>query len=259
MATEEKVYELTSRLDTGSRVPLYEQLATAIHQGILNRVLAPGTVLPPEPEFAAHLGVSRQTVNQALTLLARRGLVTRRRGVGTFVAQPYIEQPLNQVYTFFRSLTAQGRRPSAEILGHRVTVDERASPLLGGQPNSLLIEIQRLDFVDGDPFAVDTIYLPRNYGQAIPVERLAREPLYDLLFEFCGIRVTSAEEVLQLMNVEEPEATLLDLPAGQAVFLVERLVYLDATPIELRRTLLRGDRYRFRVELQASDLVDPGR
>jgi GntR family transcriptional regulator len=254
MTTETKIYEITAHLNSASRVPLYEQLATAIHQGIQSKALSPGDVLPPEPEFAANLGLSRQTVNQALSLLARRGLVTRRRGVGTFIAEPYIEQPLNQVYTFFRSLSAQGRHPSAQILGHRIMVDDRVSMLLTGQPNGLLLEVQRLDFADGEPFAMDTIHLPRTYGQSLPVDRLAKEPLYDLLLESAGVRVNSAVETLQLMNVEEPEATLLGLHVGDAVFLVERISYAGDTAIELRTSLVRSDRYRYRVELRESDL-----
>ena len=109
--------------------------------------------------------VSRQTVNQALTTLARRGLLTRRRGVGTFIAEPYIEQPLDGLYSFIRTLSSQGRLPSTKILGYRVTIDDQASTLLTGAHAGLVFEIGRLRLVDGEPFVVETIYLPVDCGE----------------------------------------------------------------------------------------------
>jgi GntR family transcriptional regulator len=253
VTAETKLYEIASRLDPSSRVPLYEQLAQLIHQAITNNELEPGTLVPREQELAARLGLSRQTVNQALSSLARRGLVTRRRGVGTFIADAYIEQPLGHLYSFLRTLIAQGRYPTTEVLGYRVTVDERASAALTGQANGLLFELQRLRLVDGAPLAVETVYLPRECGQSLPLDRVAAEPLYDLIQEVCGLRVTNADETLRPINVEEPEASLLGLPVGEAAFLVERTGYAGDQAIELRRSIIRGDRFRFRVTLTGLD------
>lgn len=240
-----------SELDPASRTPLYEQLATAIRRAIDDGALAAGAALPPEPEMARALGVSRQTVNQALTGLARRGLVTRRRGAGTFVAAPYVEQPLGGLYSFIRTLTAQGRLPGTRLLGYRITVDERASPLLTGRADGLVYEISRLRLVDGDPFVVETIYLPVECGERLPAERLTTDVLYDLLREYCGVTVTHADETLRPVTVDRTEAALLSLTAGEPAFLVERTSYAGERPVELRASLIRGDRYRYRVRLDA--------
>ncbi len=248
------VEELAGLLDPGSRTPLYEQLEDALRSRIESGTLPPGSALPPEPELAERLGVSRQTVNQALTGLARRGAVTRRRGVGTFVASPYVEQPLDGLYSFLRTLLAQGHLPATRLLGYRITVDRHASPLLTGRPEGLIYEISRLRLVDGEPFVVETVYLDAACGQSLPHERLTHEVLYDLMRECCDIEVTHAEETLRPVTVEQPEASLLGIPVGAPAFLVERTGYAGSRAVEWRRSIIRGDRYRFRVRLEGHTL-----
>lgn len=241
-------------LQPGSRMPLYEQLAHALADAIRRGELAPGTMLPAEPDLAAQLGLSRQTVNQALVGLARRGLVIRRRHVGTIVAEPYVEQSLSGLYSFQRTLLAQGREPSTRLLGYRVTVDDEASALLTGRPDGLVWELGRLRLVDGVPFVVETVYLPEACGERLPIDRLVDEALYNLIGDVCGEVVTHAEETLRPVTLERPESALLGLPVGEPAFLVERVGYAGARPLELRRSVIRGDRYRMRVRLAGQNL-----
>ncbi|HET9017546.1 MAG TPA: UTRA domain-containing protein [Thermomicrobiaceae bacterium] len=50
---------------------------------------------------------------------------------------------------------------------------------------------------------------------------------------------------------------MLGLPVGDPAFLIERVGYVDDRPLELRRSLIRGDRYRLRVQLEGEALA-PG-
>lgn len=249
------VADIAAALDPTQPLPLYEQLARGLQRAVQSGALPPGTALPPEPELARRLGVSRQTVHQALSQLARRGVLTRRRGVGTFVAEPFIEQPLGGLYSFVRTLTAQGRRPGTRLLGQRLTVDERASPLLAGAPDALVLELSRLRLVDDEPFVLETVYLPAACADRLPREALAEAPLYELLRTRCGITVTHAEETLQPVTLTRTQAALLGLPAGAPAFLVERTGFAGEQAVELRVSLIRGDRYRFRVRLEGPDLA----
>lgn len=254
MTIDEFIQYIIGQLDSSSRIPLYEQIAQLMLSSIQNGELEPGTVLPPEPEIAEQLKVSRQTVNQALTTLARRGLLTRRRGVGTFIAEPYVEQPLDGLYSFIRTLTSQGRLPTTKILGYRVTIDDQASALLTESRDGLVFEVGRLRMVDGEPFVVETIYLPVECGERLPLERLQNEALHDLMRDICGVEVTHADETLNPVKLEPVDAALLGLTAGDPAFLVGRIGYSGDRPVEVRRSLIRGDRYRFRVRLSGAHL-----
>jgi GntR family transcriptional regulator len=246
---------LTHALAEPSRVPRYERLEQALAATIVSGVLPVGTLLPPEGPLAARIGVSRQTLNQALGGLARRGLVVRRRGIGTFVAEPFIEQPLGALYSFIRTLTAQGRAPSSRLLGQRLTHADGASRTLTGSVDGLVFEISRLRLVDGEPLVVEHVWLPPACGERIPLERLTRDVLYDVLRDVCGIEVSHAEETLQPTSLAHAEAALLGVAPGAAAFLVERIGYAGSAAVEVRRSVIRGDRYRFRAHL-AGPLAD---
>lgn len=249
------IERLSTDLDATTRVPLYEQLAGGIEQLIREHRLPPGSLLPREPDLARQLGLSRQTVNQALTGLAQRGLLIRRRGIGTFVAQQFVEQPLDTLYSFIRTLNAQGREPGTRMLGSRVTIDKSASHFLTGSADGLVHEISRLRLMDGEPIVIEEIFLPVECGGRLPAERLLTEVVYDLLRDYCDIDVTHAQESLQPITIGRTGAALLGIKPGDAVFLVERWGFAGAIPIELRRSRIRGDRYRFRVDLPGHALT----
>src|SRR5262245_21304760 len=102
---------LASALARGDRTPLAEQIAAVLETAIKGGRLAPGSVLPREPDLARRLGLGRQTFGRALAGLARRGLLVRRRGIGTFVAEPPIEQPLGHLSSFVRTFAVAGKPP----------------------------------------------------------------------------------------------------------------------------------------------------
>jgi GntR family transcriptional regulator len=249
---------LRNALASDDHSPLYEQVAAAILADIRSGLLEPGMMLPKEVELAAELGVSRQTVNQAMTSLAHRGFLVRRRGIGTFVSSAEIEQPLNNLYSFIRSVTAQDHEPGNRMLGSRATIEAPASMLLTGDPDGLLFEIGRLRLIDHEPFVVEYVYFPREIGEQVPLDRLERgELLYDLLRECVGIAISRAEETLHAVVTRRIESTLLNIPAGSPAFLVERRGFIGAQMVEFRRSLIRGDRYQFRVDLVGDSLDEP--
>lgn len=76
-------------IDRDAATPLHRQVADALRRHIAAPEYAPGAALPSETELATALGVSRQTVRQALGQLASEGLLERVVGRGTFVATPH--------------------------------------------------------------------------------------------------------------------------------------------------------------------------
>ena len=83
-----------------SKLPFYQQLYDLLHKNIVGGRWGPGDMLPSETELIDRYQVSRITVRQALALLVKDGLIYRRRGLGTFVAIPKIEQGLNRIIDF---------------------------------------------------------------------------------------------------------------------------------------------------------------
>jgi GntR family histidine utilization transcriptional repressor len=70
-----------------AETPRYVQVRQWIERQVATGYWKPGDTLPPERELAQQLGVSPLTVSRALQGLAREGIVTRKRRVGTVVAE----------------------------------------------------------------------------------------------------------------------------------------------------------------------------
>lgn len=97
-------------VDRSSPVPLHYQLAQQLEAAIADGRLAAGGLLGNEIELAARLGLSRPTVRQAIQSLVDKGLLVRRRGVGTQVLHSKVRRPL-ELSSLYDDLEAAGRHP----------------------------------------------------------------------------------------------------------------------------------------------------
>ena len=66
---------------------LYEQIISGLKRAIGDRKLAPGDALPSFRQLAEEMLVSVITVKRAYEELEREGIIFRRQGLGTFVAE----------------------------------------------------------------------------------------------------------------------------------------------------------------------------
>ena len=76
---------LTYHLDSGAKIPLYEQLYRAVRQDIMSGALKGGERLPSKRKLAAHLEISQITVETAYSQLLAEGYITSRPRSGYFV------------------------------------------------------------------------------------------------------------------------------------------------------------------------------
>ncbi len=129
--------------------------------------------------------------------------------------------------------------------------------VLTGRDDGIVFEISRVRSVEHEPLVLETIFLAPDCGERLPLDRITTEPLYALMRTNCGIDVTAAEETMQPIVVGRSEAALLGLTSGDPAFLVLRTGLAGDKAVEFRRSLIRGDRYRFRVHLSGPQLATP--
>src|SRR3982751_5814133 len=102
-------------VDRSSPVPLYYQVAQALQGAIEAGRLAPGLRLDNEIQLADDLGLSRPTMRRAMEYLVGKGLIIRRRGIGTTIVQPKVRRPL-QLSSLYYDLTTGGQEPTTRVL-----------------------------------------------------------------------------------------------------------------------------------------------
>src|SRR5881296_4432767 len=137
------------------RVPRYHRIAEALRERIGSGQLAAGARLDNQRKLAQSFGVTLMTLRQALELLERDHLITRRHGLGTFVAAPSIDYDILQLQRFAGDLSAKGEHVATRLLGTRfATADRRVAEALrfAGRPRVLVLE--RLRLVDAHPMSL---------------------------------------------------------------------------------------------------------
>ena len=170
-------------------IPLYVQIRRSLHDDIVNKVLMPGQRLPSEDELAARFGVSRMTVRQGVSDLIDEGLVYRRHGVGTFVAQSHIERDHSHLTDFMEFAKEEGIDANnhlliADILPAKLQV----AKALNLNEGDLVIRVKTLRFVEGLPITVHDAYVPYKLFPQLLQEDLEGQHLW-AIFESYGFRV----------------------------------------------------------------------
>jgi GntR family transcriptional regulator len=96
-----------------SRPARYLQVRDSIERRIEDAGLRAGDRLPTERELAGELGVARPTLRRSMQLLESAGVVERRQGSGTYVAQPRVSMDMRVLMSFSRGMLSAGLRPGA--------------------------------------------------------------------------------------------------------------------------------------------------
>jgi GntR family transcriptional regulator len=233
-------------------MPLYRQIELDLRDRIREGVLPPGAQVSPEPELMAEYGVSRATVRQALAGLVAEGLLEIRRGLGTYVTAPRFEHTIGGFYSFSREIERHGLQPVTKVLDLRTQPagDDVAEPL-GIEPGTPVVALRRLRLAGPDPLVVETSHLPAARFPGLEDVDFSAVRLYDTLLNAYGCRPTRARETFEPILLTADEAALLDQRRGEPALRVERVAFdQDDAPIEFCRSTVRGDRYRYSVELR---------
>src|SRR3569623_1901107 len=176
MSTEELFMALAR---TGPE-PLYHQIAQRLQEAIETGRLPPGSRIDNELELSDTLGISRPTIRRAISEVVNRGLLVRRRGVGTQVVQSGSKRAL-ALTSLYDALAAAGRSPTTKVLVHEVLIPpaEVLAALTVPEGTAVLHSV-RLRYADGVPLALLENYLQAEFFE-ISVEQLERHGLYQLM------------------------------------------------------------------------------
>jgi DNA-binding GntR family transcriptional regulator len=235
-------------VDRSSPVPLYYQLAAQLEAAIVEGALTPGSRLENEVQLADRCGLSRPTVRQAIQHLVDRGLLVRKRGVGTQVVQAQVKRPI-ELTSLYDDLAAAQRAPRTRVL-ELVTVpasDEIAKDL-GLPPGTDVIRMRRLRLSDSEPLALMTNHLPTDIVD-LTAERLERHGLYEIL-RSAGINLRIANQTIGARGATTAEAALLDERRGVPLLTMTRTAFDDnGRAVEYAAHAYRASRYSFTLTL----------
>ena len=237
----------TFDIDRSSPTPLYFQLARAIEGAITAGALPAGSRLDNELVLAQQYGLSRPTVRRAVQELVDKGMLVRKRGVGTQVIQPHVRRSV-ELTSLYEDLARSGGSPTTEVLSlERVAAPAEVAGELDLPEGGEVVVVRRLRRSDGEPLALMTNYLPGRFTPT--AEDLTERGLYQYL-RAQGVHLRVAHQRIGARLARAEEARLLDEPPRAALLTMQRTAFDDVgVPIELGSHIYRASRYHFETTL----------
>jgi GntR family transcriptional regulator len=217
---------------TGSRLdnrPLYIRAEEALVALLESGVYQPGDQLPPEPELAGQLGISRSTLREVMRTFEERGLVTRRQGVGTFINHLFplvIESGLETL----ESVDTLVRRRGLTIHTRDLHIQELPAPPdlaapLGLAQGTPLTVVTRTKVAAGQPVAYMLDALPASVVSGQAMQSGFQGSVLDYLLGRADLPLAHARADILPVCADQHQAARLDLAPGTLLLLLEETLY----------------------------------
>jgi GntR family transcriptional regulator len=216
----------------------------------LIEALGVGDSIPSERQLGVDLGVSRLTVRAALDELVREGYLVRRRGAGTFVAEPKVAKGMD-INSFSDDMRARGMTPASRTLDLRVVpAGARMGRILHVSPAEPVVAVKRLRLADGDPMAIELLHVRQALVPGMTAADLEENSFYDLLASRYDLSIVGGSQTIEPTVTNEEESSALGVPLHSPALLFERVTRSASGDIvEFTSSTYRGDRYRLVTEL----------
>lgn len=229
--------------------PVYIQIHNAIKRDIETGKWAIGDRIPSERKLAVAFGVSRMTLRQAIQTLVDEGILERRIGAGTYVANQKVQEKMSGVTSFTDIMLAQGKTPSSKTVSYHL-----ANPSLSEKEKLKLadgaqvLRMERIRYADNVPISFEVATVPEALVQQFSKAEVTSS-LYRTLERKAGLTLGGAEQTITAQTASERIAEFLDIKRGAPILRLRQRSFLkDGRPFEYVRTQYVGSRFEFYLE-----------
>ena len=241
-------------INLDSKKPYYLQLKELIQGKIECRELLPNQKLPSEAELCKELKVSRTVIRQALVELEQEGLIRKRKGIGSFVAENKSKLMIS-LYPLDHLFLVESEEQITKLQLLKKTslpAPAHTASTLMINDGDLVLQVLRLYCQREEPVILSRSLLPAHVSACLNDEDLRKPVRYAENMPPAAC-FDHAENFIEITEVSGEDAELLRIPPGAPVFKVSTLSFnKEHVPIEADTSLLRGDR----VHLQGRIFLD---
>lgn len=241
---------LFTDLDRTGPVPLYFQISSRLERAIRDGVIPAGARLENEISIGEHLGLSRPTIRRAIQELVGKGLLVRRRGIGTQVVQARVSRPV-ELTSLHEDLTRGGHTVTTSVLSlEHIPADTETAERLNVEAGTEISRIRRLRSADGTPMAILENLLPPEFRDLTTAD-LERQGLYEIM-RARGVTIKIANQTIGARRTQGDEHELLDIAKGSPLLTMDRVVFdHGGRVVEAGHHCYRPDLYSFEATLVA--------
>lgn len=237
-------------VDAQSEIPLYVQIEEQLREYIQEEEYKNGKMFPNEMDLSRQLGVSRSTIRQALNKLVFEGLLVRKKGVGTVVADKAVNLKVKNWLSFSQEMKSLGIKvKNFELHVSWETPDEELCNFFNikKEEKSEILKLERLRGKTDFPF----VYFISYFNPAIGMtgEENYSRPLYNIMEADYGVTVKLSREEIGALVADEFLAKKLRVSIGDPILKRKRFVF-DSTgmPAEWCIGYFRADSFVYTIE-----------
>lgn len=229
--------------------PVYIQIHNQLRDNIESGKWPVGTKIPAERELAVSFGVSRMTLRQAIQTLVDEGILERRVGSGTFVANRKVQEKMSGVTSFTDLMKSDGKTPSSKTVSYHITIpSETEIEKLKLSPGERVLRMERVRYGNMIPICYEIATVPAKLIEAFSKQEVTTS-LYQTLEEKGHLYPGHAIQHVSATNANEKIAEYLGIKRGDALLRMTQLSYLqDGRPFEYVHTQYVGARFEFVLE-----------
>ncbi len=223
--------------------PLYKRIKRLISRNILSGDWKPGDRVPSEHELVDWLHASRMTVNRALRELAVEGMLVRKQGSGTYVAELLPQSAVLKIKDIAQEIEGRGNAHKCEVL----ELGERIAPLsvsnaLGLPERRKLYHVLCLHSENGVALQLEDRHVnPRLLPEFLKQDFTVITPSSYLLRT---VNYTMSKHIITASLPAPSVAEILDMERRAPVLVMERSTWLHEEPVTLARLYYPGSRFR---------------
>ncbi|EDR96023.1 UbiC transcription regulator-associated domain protein [Anaerostipes caccae L1-92] len=194
--------------------------------------MSPNDKLPSERDLIEEFGVSRPTIQKALSDLENERIIYRIPRQGSFVSDLRLRKSLNKLKSFAEDLRSTGDTPSTRLISFEIIeASETVARQLDIKPGDPVYYLIRLRFKNGDPIIYDD-----SYFAPFSVKGITCDVLVDSIYQFIeshGMKVSMSKETISAVLPPEAIAKALELQEDEPVIKLDMVAYLsDGRPFE---------------------------
>ena len=230
-------------------LPAYEQVKAFIKAQINHGHLRPGDAVPSEAVLQQQFGLSRMTVNRAMTELAAEGLLTRIRGSGTVVAQWHRMSSTLAVRDIHEEVLERGHRHSCVVLTLEViSADASLAPALGLRSGAKVFHSVMVHYEDGVPIQLEDRHVnPAAAPDYLQVDFQSTTPT-QYLFQCAPL--SEARYCIEAALATKLEAKALGIKPSEPCLVITRCTISGAHVASQGRLVYPGMRYHLKGNFQ---------
>lgn len=238
------------KIDHSSPIPLHAQIEDLLRKLIELPEYKNGGFLPKEVDLASKLGISRNTLRQATNKLEYEGLLIRKKGVGTKVAQNQVTTHLNEWHSFTQEMNEKGISFNTYSLNTEwIPAEKKVATFFGIAEGTSLLRLSRLRGDKDGPFVYfESCFHPRI---GLTGKEDFNRPLYDVLENDFNVIPSISNERIKAKLASLITAKRLKIKQGDPVLVRERFVSDPGNrPLEYNIGFYIADKFTYTINIK---------